>query len=93
MKLTRTKKVACAAHGCQRLATIKVQLRPRQDDAGRVKFPYPVYSCEQHAQHWKQYAQSWQQSVGGFRIQEDYVATLQRTHGEGFITSAETELF
>lgn len=89
MKLTRTKKVACAAHGCQRLATVKVQLRPH----GRVQHPYPVYSCEQHALHWKQYALSWHQSVGGFLIQEDYVATLQRTHGEGFVSYPESELF
>lgn len=93
MKQTRSHKVACAAHGCQRQATVKLQLRPRQDDAGRFKSPYPVYACEQHALHWKQYALSWHESVGGFLIQEDYVATLQRTNGEGFVSYPETELF
>ena len=93
MKQTRHNKVACAAHGCQRLATVKVQLPPRHDTAGRLKQPYPLYACEQHALHWKRFALSVHTSVGGFNIQEDYVATLQRTQGQGFVSSPESELF
>lgn len=44
MKQTRTGKIGCAAHGCQRVATHQVEHAKRS--YGK---PYPAYYCEYHA--------------------------------------------
>ena len=44
MKQTRSGKIACTAHRCQRVATHRVKLPPR----GTMQ-PYPRYYCEYHA--------------------------------------------
>jgi|GEM_PF-2450786 len=46
MKQTRHGKIACAARGCGRVATVR--LTPPERSDGRQ--PYPVYYCSQHAQ-------------------------------------------
>jgi len=46
MKQTRNGKIACAAHGCGRVATVRLTLPQRAN--GRQ--PYPVYYCSRHAQ-------------------------------------------
>jgi hypothetical protein len=42
----RNGKVLCAAHGCLRLATVRL-VPPRRANGSQ---PYPVYYCVQHAQ-------------------------------------------
>lgn len=66
MKQTRTGKIACAAHGCQRIAMRKYKM-PRRSYGQ----PYPYYCCEFHAQHAaSQGAHEYQESQSGFAIVE-----------------------
>ncbi len=66
MKQTRTGKIACAVHGCQRIATRKYQM-PRRSYGQ----PYPYYCCSDHAQHAElQGTSQYQESTKGFAIVE-----------------------
>ncbi len=66
MKQTRTGKIACAAHGCQRVATRKYTM-PRRSYGQ----PYPYYCCDLHAHHAEsQGACQNQLSSNGFAVVE-----------------------
>lgn len=64
-----TRKVGCAAHGCQRIATYRFFMPARIDNQGREHAAYETYACANHAPHYQRYTTSYNHCERGYSIQ------------------------